>query len=188
MLYFQPEHIEILSKAVVMAEDILTDAFSLTHEYWKKNPFEVKTLKDVDYRGEIQGIFAHLAKYGTRLEDKKSGGQAYCLYRIVLIDPEILKATGGNMQILTPFFLYIITHELLHILRFSFFKCGIFQEDKTQEEAHVHALTNELLMPVKLARMGEVIDFFKGKQRLNPNIKEVKKCQFMNISANPAVS
>jgi len=160
--YFLPYQIDMLSKAVSISEDIVSDAFSLTNDYWKKNTFEVKTLQHE--RIDVPtGTYAHLSKYANNFEEKNCGTDNKSLYKIIVIDPQVLKATRGIPKILKPFFVYIITHELIHILRFSKFECVVTNTQKEEEEEIVHNLTNKVLTPIKIRYLDLVIDYFKGK-------------------------
>ncbi|RUM89049.1 MAG: hypothetical protein DSZ23_03735 [Thermodesulfatator sp.] len=165
---FLPSHIKLLEKAVNVSEDIISDYFRLTTDYWLRNPYEVLTLKD---SGEIyipEGAYAHLLKYGKIVSEKDSGTDNRHLYRILIYDHRILKVTNGNKAVLWPFLVYVMMHELVHITRFAKFECMASQEDRDLEEEKVHNLTNEILGRVSIAGLGEVIDFFNGKhtQRL----------------------
>jgi hypothetical protein len=163
--YFLPSHLELLDDAVVVSEDIISDHFGLTIGYWAKNPYEVKTLKEVG-SVEIPGrAYAHLMKYGNLFDEKVSGADNRQLYRILVYDTRILEVTRGRRDVLWPFFIYIMAHELIHITRFSRFECAVDAEDKFREEKTVHSLTNSVLRPVPISGMVEVIDFFEGKDR-----------------------
>ncbi len=161
----------MLSKAVSISEDIVSDVFGLTSNYWVRNPFEVKTLKELGEEiNAPTGAFAHLSRYGNNFEEKTCGADNRSFYKIIVIDPQVLKATKGEPKILQPFFVYIMTHELIHILRFSKFECSVTSEQKEKEEQMVHELTNEILSPIRIKHMDLVIDYFKGKNiRLSLN-------------------
>ncbi len=161
---FQPIHLSILSEAVSLSEEIISDRFGLTTEYWLKNPFEVKTLKDEWPVRLPKGVFAHLEKYGNNWYEKFFGKDTQCLYKVLIVDYRVLKVTGGNNTIMMPFLLYIMTHELIHMVRFSRFECAVCIEDKTEEEDKVHLLTESVLSRVKMANLDLVIDFFNGKR------------------------
>ena len=161
--YFLPSHLELLDDAVVVSEDIISDYFALTVGYWAKNPYEVKTLKEAGPVEIPSGAYAHLMKYGNLFDEKVSGADSKQLYRILIYDPRILEVTKGRENVLWPFFIYIMAHELIHITRFSRFECAVDAEDKCREEEKVHCLTNSVLRPVSISGMTEVIDFFEGE-------------------------
>ena len=163
--YFSPSHLKLLNRAVDVSEEIISDYFSLTTDYWLKNPYEVKTMKEA---GEIvipEGAYAHLMKYGKVVGDKDSGTDDRHLYRIVVYDCRVLEATGGREAVLWPFLVYIMTHELIHITRFARFECMVSLDDKRAEEDRVHDLTSEVLARVPVSGLGDVIEFFDGRHQ-----------------------
>ncbi len=162
--FFLPSHIQLLEKAVMVAEDIISNFFHLTTDYWVRNPYEVKTLKDTGTIDIPEGVYAHLMKYGKRFCQKDSGTDYRDLYTIQVYDHRVLKATGGKESVLRPFLVYIMTHELVHITRFAKFECLISKEDKAAEEEKVHGLTNEILSKVPISGLGDIIDFFQSKE------------------------
>jgi len=58
--------------------------------------------------------------------------------------------------------LYIITHELVHVIRFSQFlalfeACG---EEQALEEARVHHLTQKILEPLNFLELTAVMSYY----------------------------
>ena len=76
------------------------------------------------------------------------GSATYDLYKICLQDDAILVALDQHPELaMLPFALYIITHELIHIVRFSKFLQGFdaSAEERLSEEKRVHERTHEIL-------------------------------------------
>ena len=63
---------------------------------------------------------------------------------------------------LFPFSLYIITHELIHIVRFSKFLQSFEASDQERmaEEKRVHQRTHEILKPVQLDGLSNVLEYY----------------------------
>ena len=63
---------------------------------------------------------------------------------------------------LFPFSLYIITHELIHIVRFTKFLQSFVATDSERllEEIRVHDKTHEILKPVRIPDITAVFDFY----------------------------
>jgi hypothetical protein len=63
---------------------------------------------------------------------------------------------------LFPFSLYIITHELIHIVRFSKFLQNFeaSAQERMDEEKRVHQRTHEILKPVQIDGLQNVLDFY----------------------------
>ena len=161
--YFQPSHLKILSQAVALSEEIISDSFRLTSSYWVRNPYVVKTLKGERPDRFPKGVYAHLEKYGNNWQDKSCGKDSRNLYRITILDPRVLEVTRGNHGLIMPFLLYIMTHELIHIVRFGRFEFAANVAEKSAEEEEVHNLTEKVLKDVQIPRLDEVIEFFNGK-------------------------
>jgi hypothetical protein len=62
-----------------------------------------------------------------------------------------------------PFSLYIIAHELIHIIRFSKFLQSFDANptEKMSEERRVHTLTHQILADVNVAGISDVLDFYR---------------------------
>jgi Cu/Ag efflux protein CusF len=61
------------------------------------------------------------------------------------------------------FCLYIVAHELIHIVRFSKFlqNFDANTEEKMAEERRVHTLTHDIISEVQLPAMEHVLTFYK---------------------------
>ena len=63
---------------------------------------------------------------------------------------------------LCPLLLYIVTHELVHVIRFSQF-LALFEAaeaEKAIEETRVHQLTQKILAPLNLLDLPSVIRYY----------------------------
>ncbi|MCP4694071.1 MAG: hypothetical protein GY859_38910, partial [Desulfobacterales bacterium] len=162
-----PARIRVVNNAVETAEDLVSNHYKLSASQWLGRRYDVKTAVDLE-PGEIiheEGHFAQLMRYEGQPRDGSLGSTAYDLYRICLQDHTILAALDQNPDLpLFPFCLYIVIHELVHIVRFSEF-LQIFEasrEEKMAEEMRVHAITHEILEGVKVSGLSEVLDFYKN--------------------------
>jgi hypothetical protein len=63
---------------------------------------------------------------------------------------------------LLPLLIYVITHELVHIIRFYRFDQNYEASEKTRaaEEILVHKLTFEMLKAIKLNDLSTVLDYY----------------------------
>jgi hypothetical protein len=92
------------------------------------------------------------------------GSATYDLYKICLQDDAILAALDQHPELaMLPFALYIITHELIHIVRFSKFLQGFdaSAEERLSEEKRVHERTHDILSTIRLTGLATVLDFYK---------------------------
>lgn len=160
---FRAEHFETLNEALYISEEITTNYFLLNNKHWMKNPYEILTLKDVSGSEHPGKALAHLVRYVKDLRQKKSGSDDKAFYRICLNDNRILKKTfGGAKDRLLPLFLYIMTHELVHIARFILFASHPVISAHKNEERLAHGLTCEILKPLRsMKSLAEVTNEFR---------------------------
>ncbi len=114
----------------------------------------------------MNGPFAQVMKYEGRKKDTSLGSAFYSFYTICLQDQAILLTIEKNEDLLLePFLIYVLTHELVHVVRFLKFEQRYEKPSKiehTLEEEHqVHNLTYEILMPVKIMGLEKVFKFYK---------------------------
>ena len=159
--YFLPEHIAVLDNSVIIAEEIISDFYAFSSSHWMRHPYEIKTLKESREVDFPERAYAHLLRYDSNVSEKMSGQDSHELYRICLHDHNILDVTGGGQgSRLLPFMVYVLTHELVHIARFSSHHCSLLSEEKEQEEHIVHAITRDMLGNVAIEGIDAVLNKF----------------------------
>jgi len=114
---------------------------------------------------KVQGPYAQVLKYEGRKKEAPLGSSSYSLYHVCLQDPAILGLVGVNPLIrLAPFLLYIVVHELVHVVRFLRFEqryeTGAEADLSMEEERKVHGLTREIVVPVRMTGLSEVVEFY----------------------------
>jgi len=162
-LLFSENHIHTVNDAVAMAEELVSEHFKMSASEWLRPKFDVKTHADLSSQEIVPGPFAQVVRYEGRPNDVSLGSRSYDYYKICLQDHEILSALAENGQLkLLPFILYIVTHELIHIVRFSKFIQGFNAkpEERMREEARVHELTHDILHTVSIPGLSEVLHFY----------------------------
>jgi hypothetical protein len=88
-------------------------------------------------------------------------------YRICLQDQNLLGAARreGQDRLLFPLLVYVMAHELVHVVRFGRFQ-HLFEaspQEKAREEALVHSLSRDILRPVKLAHLDTVLELYEAQ-------------------------
>ncbi|HON60519.1 MAG TPA: hypothetical protein PLJ30_03340 [Deltaproteobacteria bacterium] len=136
MAYFQPEHRSMLIQGSLLAERIV----SKETQWCGDGRYDVTTLAESGEDERKEGVFAHLLLLRPEEEKKPP------LFRISLQDIEIFDFVRKHREIdLVSFFTFIMTHELLHIHRFSTGMADFYETQKVEEEAFVDSLTRLLL-------------------------------------------
>jgi hypothetical protein len=146
---FTTSDLTTIGKAAVLAERLTQSYFNLAPHEWKENPYTIFTHKQVGKALYEQDVFAHVVRYETTAGRSKKGrpGEKES-YGVVLQDPNILLALlRSAMHDLWTLGLFILTHELTHIVRFKKYHVDFFApvEDRDREEKLVHGITQEIL-------------------------------------------
>jgi hypothetical protein len=160
---FSPEQLEILNKAVEVAEDLVSNHYKMSANQWRHRRYDIKTLAELSPDEIVQGPYAQIIRYEGSKKDRALGSTTYDLYKICLQDHAILNTLNEQKELqLFPFVLYIVVHELIHIVRFSnfiqFFDATA--EERTLEEKRVHQITHQLLESVQVAGLDPVLEFY----------------------------
>lgn len=162
---FDSAQIVLVNNAVAAAEDLVSNHFKMSASQWLGRRYDVKTMEDLNPEEIIhrEGHFAQLMRYEGRPRDASLGSTTYDLYRICLQDHAILSTLDRNPDLaLFPFSLYIVIHELIHIVRFSRFiqNFDASPEEKMAEEMRVHTITHEILDGVNVPGLDKVLAFY----------------------------
>ncbi len=161
---FNPLQMKTITDSVYLAEELVSDFYKLSSGQWFKKKYDIKTLADLSADEITNDAFAQILHYKGRPKGSSLESKSYDFYKICLQDHSILSVIDKFQQIeLFPFSLYIIIHELVHIVRFSKFLQNFYasREEKTTEEKRVHEKTREILQDVKLPGLKKVLDFYR---------------------------
>ena len=173
---FKPEQIKIINKSVAMAEELVSDYFKMSATQWLHGKYDVKTLADLKDGETVQGPFAQIIRYKGRRRDSSLEFLTYDFYKICLQDHSILSVLKQSPQIkLFPFTLYSISHELIHIVRFSKFlqNFDASHEEMMIEERRVHEITHEILLEVRIEGMEFVLTFYNNWLQPIENLRKI---------------
>lgn len=162
---FNPKQIEVVNNCAQMAEELVSDFYKMSASQWPSIcGYDIKTLVDLNPEETVHGPFAQIIRYKGQRRDSSLGSSTYDFYKICLQDHAILSAMKKSPDLkLFPFTLYIITHELIHIVRFSKFlqRFEASDEEMLFEEARVHQITREILHPIQVSGLTEVLNFYE---------------------------
>jgi hypothetical protein len=160
---FKPDQLSTVTHAVGMAEELVSNHYKMTTSEWLRPQYDVRTLADLEPGEVVDGPFAQIIRYRGRPKQASLSSATYDFYKICLQDHAILAAIQKNPTLrLLPFSLYIITHELIHIVRFSRFLQGFdaSPEERLAEEKRVHEKTHAILQGVNLSGLPAVLEFY----------------------------
>jgi len=150
--HFGPEHIAAVDEALYVAEHCCADYFKFDGGGWKNLRFELGTALQLRPEELSPGALAKLARYEAHPWLPRA---RHHLYRICLQDGPILEVARRDGLELVGLLTYVLTHELVHIVRFQRFE-QLFDapwRERPREELRVHRLTHDILHPLR-APMG----------------------------------
>jgi hypothetical protein len=177
LTYFNKKQLAILGDALDIAEDMTSNYFKLSLSQWKRYPFDIKTLSNLFGEDIKDNAFALLKKYmAAGNEETEPIYKSRDFYIICMQDHQILKALQRDRVLeLLPLLAYILTHELVHIVRFCKFEV-IFdtqeENSKIKEERIVHRTTYEILKELSLPNLSYILGSYHP-DRMNLDIHMV---------------
>lgn len=161
---FNSDQIGIVNDAVITAEELVNNYYKLSSTQWLQFKYDIYTLADLAGDEIVFGAFAHVIRWEGKQKDSDLGSAVYDFYKVCLQDHAILGALSKYPDIhLFPLSLYLVTHELIHIVRFSKFLqyFDASEEEKSVEETRVHGLTHDILQDVRVSGMDNVLHFYQ---------------------------
>jgi len=160
--YFQSQDKELLKDAVVIAEEVTSDFFKLSH--WRRSRYDILTLETLRQEEISSHALALVARYRGLHPGRMLESASFDFYRVCLQDHNILEALGRQPGLsLFPLLLYVLTHELVHIVRFSQFQ-ALFEApewERRREEELVHRLTQEILAPLSYFDLQPALRYYE---------------------------
>lgn len=173
---FDAAQLTTVNNAVAMAEELVSNHFKMSASQWLRPKYDVKTVADLSQDEVVCGPFAQIIRYEGKLAGGVLGSSAYDFYKICIQDHAILAVLADRPAMaLFPFALYVVTHELIHIVRFSRFLQNFNASDaeKLAEEHRVHTITHGILRSVRAPGLDAVLDFYSTWRRPIDGLKTV---------------
>lgn len=161
---FRDIELGAVHRARATAEKLVGSFYVLAPHEWERIHYEVRTLDELAPEEICDQAFAQVLCYDCT---KRAGTTILFqrdLYRICVQDHRILPALtrfSGTVP-LDPFLLYVLTHELVHVVRFA----QRMQEPdldpalRPQEELNVEQMTRQILLPVADRQLQQVVQAF----------------------------
>ncbi len=169
-LSFKNEELNTVSEALAIAEDKTGDFYKFSFGQWKRYHYDVKTLSILNSKEIIPHAFALLNKCSRGISGFESKTKKRDFYIICIQDHQILRALKRDKNIgLLPLLVYILTHELVHVVRFCNFsqRFEISGEVRGREERIVHGTTFRILKDLSLSKLDYILESYQNHRICN---------------------
>lgn len=163
-LPFETEMIAVLAHAIEVSEELISDYYKLSTSEWKRYRYDIQSLSSLGEEEITDLAFAQIRRYVRRFGEKTRGSETGDFFKICIQDHVIRRAVERDEEIgLFPLTAYIVTHELIHVVRFAKFlqRFDSTAAEQDAEEKRVHALTYNLLQKTRIQGLPEVLAAFK---------------------------
>jgi hypothetical protein len=157
----------VLRQAIEIGEELISDRYRISTSEWKRYRYDIQSLKDLREEEITDLAFAQIHRYLRCPHERLRGSEPGDYFKICLQDHMIRKAIQRDTHVrLLPLTVYIVTHELIHVVRFAKFvqRFDSTEVEKDAEESRVHRLTYELLENCKIAGISEVLTAFRDSR------------------------
>ncbi len=174
---FSAKDLLVVNDAVAVAEELTSDAYKMSFTEWSAQRYDVKTVADLMPEEIVQGPFAQIVRYEGRRVETSLGSCSYDFYKICLQDHNILLTLRKFEGLrLFPFILYIVCHELVHVIRFikflQAFEASV--DEKLEEESRVHEITRSVLKGGRVEGIEEVFTFYAAWEGCMDKVRDMK--------------
>jgi hypothetical protein len=160
---FDEHQIDIVNSSLQLAEELVDNFYKMSTNQWLRGRYDISTLSQLEPDEIVHGPYAQIVRYVGKYQDSPLSSKKYDFYKICLQDHTILDTMTKNPQLqLFPFCLYILVHELIHVVRFCKFLQNFeaSQEEKLAEETMVHRQTRRILTQLNITGLPEVFEFY----------------------------
>ena len=139
--------LKIVGEARKQAANLVSNYYRVAPREWKQMPYEVKTLRALDSSEVTDAALAQTVCYGFKREAGSIVLEQGDLYRICLQDHRILDTAQGTRIRLRSLLTYVLTHELVHVVRFGqqLQRVDLPYEFRSDEEKRVEKTTHAIL-------------------------------------------
>jgi hypothetical protein len=162
---FSPEQIEVVNNATATAEELVNEHYKMSASQWLHSVYDIKTIANLKPDEIVEGPYAQIIRYEGKRRDDLLGLSSYDFYKICIQDHAILATLNRESRILLfPFTLYIVAHELIHVVRFRKFlqNFSASPQEALDEEKRVHAVTRKILSNVRIPGIEEVLEYYRS--------------------------
>jgi hypothetical protein len=162
---FNKRQRSLVADALQLAEGFTEEFFGVDLKDSHRFPYDLRTLANLHEQEKTHRALAQVCKYQFHEGSVIRPVTKREFYRICLQDNRILKAAKKDHPLLLrPLLLYIITHELIHVVRFSMEpqKFHLDASQRNWEEEFVHRTTHEILQSVRYPQMEYILERYRA--------------------------
>lgn len=145
---FDATQLASVREAVALAEELTSEHFRYSTSQWRRCRYDILTAEKLSQEELTDEAFAQILRYVGVPSSGDLKSTRFDFYKICLQDHVILEAIRRERSLgLFPLVLYVVVHELVHIVRFSLFLQSFDAppEDRQREEMTVHAITRDII-------------------------------------------
>jgi hypothetical protein len=161
---FDEGHMAMANEAVALAEELTSNHFKYSTSQWRRSRYDIRTLRDLEEPEITDKAFAQILRYIGQPSDSDLGSARFDFYKVCLQDHVILQGLNRDPELaFFPLMIYVVTHELVHIVRFSRFLQSFeaYPSVRSKEEARVHAITDEILKDAHEPGLERISGFYR---------------------------
>ncbi len=147
-LFFDKKQCHWVGEVLEIAETLAGNYFQVDLEDAERFPYDLQTLENLKRQEKTRRALAQVCKYEYQNQKALFRHGRKEFYRICLQDDKILNTVRTESHsFLKSLLLYVVTHELIHVIRFSMEPKRFYlpSKEKGIEEREVHCKTYELL-------------------------------------------
>jgi hypothetical protein len=155
VLRFSDPQRSLIFKALSEAEERIAGYYCIPPFRWEQLRYDLLTQADHEWESFPESMLARV-----RCLQRANAGKSFDFYRIELHDRSILAAAERERWIhnIYPFFVYILTHEMVHMVRLS----SILENSSVapipldqSEESKVQGISRKILVESNFQEIGD---------------------------------
>lgn len=152
------DELAVVAEVHPLAEELVGEHFRVTSFGPTSGTYDVVTRGDVGPECHATDALAKLTRYDRRERPIADGQRVSRFYRICLQDENLLTRVDEGFD-LRALLLYVLTHELIHIVRFESYQVSYNASESAREDEEriVDSLTRDVLGVLKDSAVDEVI-------------------------------
>ncbi|MBI3091979.1 MAG: hypothetical protein HYY96_15075 [Candidatus Tectomicrobia bacterium] len=164
--HFSNEQLGLIASLTDVAEEAIAGHYKIGMKEWRHCRYDIRTQRDEAQPPQATEAFAEVSRYECVALPDSRQARRFDLYRIRIYDAAILHALHNRQALheFEPLLLYILTHELVHVVRFGRMNQAFWVSPKERqaEEARVHKVTHDILRALAFQRLPSILNHYAG--------------------------